>query len=111
MKPIRLAEAKPPSVKAPNNVFVTSDGHGLEVLSERNVDGDNVYECRKYDKTTSLFDSPLDSRMISCFIVDNVDTSLIQLKANDLKRKAIKIDLNQKVVFMGLLHNAAESSA
>lgn len=98
------------SLKEPNNAFI-SDGSAIEALSETVVLGETVYNCRKYNRCDSFFDSPLDSKLFSCYMVDDGDTSIVQLKSNRLTHKAIKISMNQQTIFMGLLHNVTEHSA
>lgn len=96
-----------PSIKPPNNVYILPDGKAVEALSEVLVNGKTLYQCRKFRSHVSLFDSPIDSREISCFVVDD-DTSIVQLEPNMLIRKGFKIELNNKIVVMGMMHNPME---
>lgn len=91
------------STKPPNNVYL----HGntcVEVLSEVVEDGQPLYECRKYHNSHSLFLSPIDSKLLSCFTVDN-DTSIVRCRAAELSNKCFKLSLSNQAIIMGFLHS------
>lgn len=105
--PVHVQKECKPSVKEPNNVYLLENGTAVEVISETVEDGKPLFVCRKYHSKLSLFDSPLDSRLLSCFVI-NDDTSIVKLECSKLQRKAFKIVLNRKTVVMALLHSVTE---
>lgn len=92
--------------KPPNNVYLVN-GHAVEVIDDVIVDGQMLYECRKYHGNNSFFTNPIDSRILSCFLLDD-DTSIVRLEPKDLTQKGFKISVNNNVLFMGLLHVSSE---
>ena len=53
------------SLKKPDNAFLLSNSSCCEVVDKvGNLDGDETYLCRVYERTNALFVTPCDSRLI-----------------------------------------------
>ena len=96
------------SQKKPDNAFLLTGSSCCEVVDNvGNLDenGNELYRCRVYERTDTLFTTPCDSRLIGVHKATVRWTTMKVLPSHLLKRKAIKIDLgHEKVVFMAVLH-------
>ncbi len=96
------------SLTKPDNAFILTDLTCCEVVDKvgnPDQNGNELYLCRVYERTDTLFSSPCDSRLIGVHKATVRWTTMKVLPSHQLKRKAIKIDLgHEKTVFMAVLH-------
>jgi hypothetical protein len=86
-----------------NYSFILNRVECCEVIEER--DGSQL--CRVYQHPEPLFSVPCDSTLIGVLKYKNNDTVLRWIQKDNLKRKAIKIPVGEKILFMAILHDIA----
>ena len=97
------------STKHPNNVYIMQNDACCELISKnekKNENGHDVYVCRVYNKSESLFIHPCDSRVIGVFKVYEKNAKMQMVSAKYLHRRAIKIHCEETraIIFMAILH-------
>ena len=92
------------SAKKPNNAYVLNDHSCCKVIEITKVQNERHFTCRAY-RTTALYHSPCDSRLVGVYKANAEQTTLKVLTSEALVKKAIVFHLGQnKVVFMAILH-------
>ena len=95
------------STKPPNNAYIINRLSCCEVLYPVETPGrKDAFVCRIYEHTRPLFSHPCDSRIRQIHTVDKRHTYFTEVLAKQLNvaTGAIKLVLDNKIVFQGLLH-------
>ena len=78
------------SMKKPDNAFLLTDSSCCEVVDKSgNLDGNETYLCRVYERTGALFSTPCDSRLIGVLKANPRWTTMKVLPSHLLNRMAI----------------------
>lgn len=95
--------------KPPNNVFMTKDGHLVELLKIRftNITDTlkKTFLCRRFLITSNFFTVPCQSTNVGIYQVDTSATCHEIVSAGNISRKCFKMNINGVTVIQTLLHD------
>ena len=111
-KPIEINTADfPIATKSPNNCYLLVDAEEhvtcCEVLYPSNtLDRKDIFVCRVYEHSKAHFTQPCDSRIRHIYRVNQKYTHLREVQADNLTKKAIRLDLGKagELLFLAILH-------
>ena len=109
MHPVVTLTNKPTiETASPNNCYILSEHSCCEVEEKSNEKGDDgnlLYLCRVYRRTSSHFTTPCDSKLIGVQQVHNRNAQMMLISERQLNTKAMKFNIGiNAYVFMSLLH-------
>ena len=94
--------------KEPDNRYILTDSSCCEVVHKihhLDVNGNEQFSCRVYERTEALFSTPCDSRIIGVQSKPTLGNKKV-LSSPALQRKAVMLEVeSSEKIFMAILHS------
>lgn len=98
------------STKPPNNVYLTKEGHVIELVKisyATNGNGGQLekqYICRRYLQPQNEFVKPCSSKLLGIFKVNPSLTCFVKIAADQIQHKCFKMNTTEGTLIQKIIH-------